>query len=660
MLEALAHLIQRRARQILIAGGVFLLAAIAVVAHGGRLTVGEIHGIEAERAELRVEKQLGISTDTTVIAVFASDDTDAIDRALAPLRSDARVRAVMPPSTMLPPLRGKLVNRERHTAAALIFLAGDFKSAVAAYPAVHASLARGGVPVMMTGRVPFQHDLDAMLRRDLFRAELVALPITLLVLLLVFRTPLAAALPVVVGSLAVLCGIAIVLALSHVMDIASYTINVASLVGLGVAIDYSLFAVSRYREELAAGRTYPEALRTTLRTSGRMIAFSGLAVSTGLAGLCLFRGSYLASMGLGGAIVVGLAVLFSLTILPSLLVVLGPRIHAGRIRFRRPRLAWILAHPWRVLVPCVALLLTMATPFLHLRLVGVDASVLDPAAEARRGLEALHAFPDLARTRIIATTDGPAPPELARSIALLHGVAAVESPAPSIIFALTDAAPQSEAAQRIVRDVRALVPLAPTLAVGGQPALDLDSASFIAAHTPAVIAFVVLAMIIVLFATFRSAVLPLKAVLMNFMSITASLGAMVWVFQEGHLFVSEGRPLDPSVPVLLFCILFGLSIDYHVLMISRMRESFLEHRDNARAVVTGLERCAGLITSAAAIMVTVFAAFAFARFVVIRSIGFGMALAVALDATLIRLLVVPASMKLIGRWNWWPTLGRSR
>lgn len=720
MLRALAAFIQRHPRWILIAAGVLTCASLWVVARGGHLTGGAIEGLEAGRAEQHVERVLGGSTDTTAIAVFSFADFPgdhaaalrAIDRALEPLRHDPRVRSVLSPAAEASPLGPRTSDERRRMAYAVIVLAGDFKEALAAYPDVRRTVADAGIDVAFTGRVAFQHDLDHMLRRDLVRAEAIALPIALLVLLLVFRTAVAAVLPVVVGGLAVLGGIAIVMLLSRMIDVASYTINVASLIGLGVAIDYSLFMVSRYREELDRGSDYRAALERTLETAGHVIAVSGLAVATGLFGLVFFRGSYLTSMGLGGAIVVALAVMFGLTVLPALLVVLGPKIHAGklpRLRLRRAKgrwqrgLDWVLARPGPVLVVTASLLLLLGLPFAHLRMAGVDTNVLPATAEARRGQALLEqAFPDQARTRIVVAVEFPTAPaltserigalyDLSRRIAAIPGVAKVESlvdapipvdratyqrillapPAPYaaqieagkamtvgerevLLYALTDAPAESDAAREIVRQIRTERAVADgTIVVGGQAALDADSTAFIVARTPYAVVFVVCVTLVVLYLTFRSVVIPIKAVLANFMSIAGAFGALVWVFQDGHLFVDDPRPIDPSVPVLLFCILFGLSMDYHVLMLSRIREAHDQLRDNTRAIKVGLAHSANLITAAAAIMVAVFGAFALARFVVIRSVGFGMALAVTLDATVVRLLLVPSSMQLLGEWNWW-------
>jgi RND superfamily putative drug exporter len=718
MFETLASFAYRHARAILIATGLFLVAAIVIVVQGGRLTGGAVEGTEAPRAEGLAERVSGSLGDTTSIIVFSFPRVDPavalpkIERALEPVRRNPAVRLLVTPGSAPAPLAPRMVNAQQHAAYALLTLRGDFVDAVREFAAVRKSIVvEDGITVALTGKVPFQHDLNKMLEKDLLRAELIALPVALLVLLLVFQTVVAAVLPVAVGALAVLGGLAIVLLLSHIISIASYTINVASLIGLGVAIDYSLFTVNRYREELAAGNDHRTALIRTMQTAGRVVAFSGLAVAAALCGLFFFRGSYLASMGLGGAIVVGLAVLFAMTFLPALLAVLGPKIHAGRlprlgwkVRLRlHHSLDWVLAHPWRVLIATTTLLLVMGLPFLRLRTASVDATVLPPSAEARRGQQMLHdAFPDLARTRFVVAVEFPTPPalnadrvgalyDLSRRIRAIPGVVNVESivdapiplsremyqrmllapPSPQtaaieagkaltvrdryvLLYALSDLPPASDAARNIVTEIRSQREVADgRLLVGGQTASDIDTIDFVTARVPYAVAFVVCVMLVVLYIALRSVVLPIEAVLLNFVSISASFGALVWVFQEGHLFVAEPRPTDPSVPILLFCIVFGLSMDYHVLMLSRIREAYLQHRDNTRAVAEGLARSAGVITAAAAIMVTVFGAFSLAHFIVIRSVGFGLALAIALDATIVRLLLVPASMKLLGKWNWW-------
>ncbi len=369
MFEALGRIVYRRRWLTLALATAFLAASLAMLVHGGALTSGSIRGLESGDAGALVSEVLGHPADNTFVAVLHGDGVDtgsdasraAVRQALLPLRSDPRVLSVIGPEDAPPPMRAGMLDGARGSVLAMVTLAGDARAALAAYPAVRERLRSDRLTITCTGRIPFLSDMNRTLEHDLIRAELVSLPVALLILLLVFRTAVAALLPVVVGGLAVAGGLAVVLGLSLHLDFAQYTVNVCSLLGLGLAIDYSLFTVSRYREELAQGHDYPTALARAVGKAGRVVAFSGLAVSTGLAGLLFFDGSYLVSIGMGGAIVVVLAVTFALTVLPALLAVLGPRIHAGRLPFlreagagNRSGTAWrrgSCAGPWRCWSP---------------------------------------------------------------------------------------------------------------------------------------------------------------------------------------------------------------------------------------------------------------------------------------------------------------------
>jgi RND superfamily putative drug exporter len=719
MFEALGIFTYRRRWLVLVLAGASLVGAVLMLLRGGTLTSGTIRGLESTRAELLVEEVTGHPTQTQFVVLFRSDALDprsepfreAMRRALEPLRHDPAVASVTSPDDAIPVLAKGMIAPDERAALAIVVLAGDVKAALRAYPGVRAKLRAEGLSVTCTGHVPFMNDLDTTLEHDLVRAEIVSLPLALLVLLLVFRTAVAAVLPVGVGALAVVGGIAMVLAISQHTDMAQYTVNVCSLIGLGVAVDYSLFMVSRYREELAAGHSYEQALARAMARVGRVIAFSGGAVGTGLAGLLFFEGSYLLAMGIGGAIVVVLAVVFALTFLPALLAALGPRIHAGKLPtfrlgpgegFFHRFAAAVMHRPFVALVPTLAALVLMGVPFLHLRLAAADVHVLDTSSEARRGVEELRRdFPQAARTRIVVAVEFPGaaftPERLGALYDFSHrvqeipGVAYVESivdvgmplsrervvgsllqpPAAfaslveagkrmttkgrvTLVNVVTPLAPDDDMARDLVRAIRRDRSVGDgSIVVGGDVAADLDATAYMKSRAPRAIAFVVSVTVVVLFLLLGSVVLPLKAIAMNFLSIAGSFGALVWIFQDGHLFIREGRPIEPTLPVLLFCILFGLSMDYEVLMLSRIKESWERTHDNTHAVGEGLEKTAGLITSAAAIMVAVFGAFALAKVVVIQAVGFSMALAVALDATLVRMLLVPATMRLFGHLNWW-------
>ena len=420
-------------------------------------------------------------------------------------------------------------------------------------------------------------------------------------------------------------------------------------------------------------------------------------------------------MGVGGMVVVGLAVVAALTFLPALLVALGPRINAGRLPLPRltaldgmwHRIAtWVMRRPVLVLVPTLGLLLALGSPFFRLAIAAADIGTLPRGIEARDVYEELRqAFPDQARTRILVVARYPTEPaytpervgplyDLAQRLARLPGVVKVEGAVDTdprlsrdyfeadaemavdelplsarrmramttandiaLLTVLTDAPPTSEPARALVRAIRADRRVGDgDFLVGGAPANDVDLNAFILRRAPYAIAFVLAVTYVVLFALLRSVLLPLKAVVMNLLSICASFGALVWIFEDGHLarlLRFEPAPLDAAVPVLLFCAVFGLSMDYEVLMLSRMREEYLRTGDNTWAVAEGLERTGRLVTSAAAIMVTVFGAFGLARVILVKSMGFSLAIAVALDATLVRVLIVPATMRLFGDLNWW-------
>jgi RND superfamily putative drug exporter len=565
--------------------------------------------------------------------------------------------------------------------------------------------------VLGTGNVAVASDFDKYLQSDLQRAEVVSLVVVVVLLLIVFGTVVSALLPLGVGGVAVVGGLAAVGVLARFTDVSTYATNIVTLIGLGVAIDYSLFIVNRFREELAAGRTTEQALIASMRTSGRAVTFSGITVAIGLSAMLFFQGSFLASMGFAGAIVVAIAVLYALTFLASLLAILGHRVNRFRVPLPRGaagRGLWhglairVMRRPLLVLLPIVALLLLMASPFLQIKIANGDVGMLPPSAETRRGYDRLQQFPGQGQTRFNVVvnypTGGPLTKErvgdlydLAQRIKQIPGVENVESPVsfdPSlsraayqalltrpaaaqparvqaivhgttgsqiaVLSVVTKHGQESDASRAIVRSLRSMIPPAgSTMLVA---AFSIDFTDFILQRIPLAVGYVMIVTYLVLFLLTGSVVLPLKAVIMNILSIGASFGALVWIFQQGHLsslLNFTAAPLDPSVPVLLFCIVFGLSMDYEVLLISRIQEEYRRTGDTTQAVADGLEKSGRLITGAAGIMVAVFLAFGLADVVLIKSIGLGLAIAVAIDATLVRALIVPAVMRLLGKANWW-------
>ena len=724
MYRWLAHLALRRHRTILAVSGVVLLLSVGVLIWGGQLSSGTTEGIESEVTQRLIARELAYPGESSFIILFRGKDgltwrdpryRPALAQALSGLRGDPRVRAVLSPDDAPQLVAERLVSADGVKTLAVVTLRDSYFAAAAAYPELRAEVKSDLLEAGFTGFLAYRTDLDRTLAYDVMWAEIVSLPLALLLLIVVFRTVTAAAVSVGVGALAVVTGIAAITALSRVIDIAVYAINVASLIGLGVAIDYSLFIVSRYRDELAAGASYADALVTAMDTAGHAVVFSGFAVAIGLSSLLFFHGCFLATMGIGGTVVVALAVVFALTFLPAVLVALGPRIHSLPLSLPRiggfdggwHRIAtWVMRRPVLVLLPTLGVVLLLGSPFIRLSIAAADIATLPRGVEARDVYEELRiAFPEQAQTRILVAVTYPTAPaytpdripalyDLAQRLEKLPGVVKVEGAVdtdprlnveyfvadaetpddelPSaarrmramtsasnlaLLIVRTEAGPTSEAARNLVRTIRQDRRVGDgTISVTGPPANDVDLNAFIFARAPYAIGFTLIVTYIVLFVMLRSVILPLKAVIMNLLSICASFGALTWIFEDGH-FASflrfEPGPLDANVPVLLFCAVFGLSMDYEVLMLSRMREEYLRTGDNTWAVAEGLERTGRLVTSAAAIMVLVFAAFGVARVIMVKSMGIALAIAVALDASLVRVLIVPATMRLFGDLNWW-------
>jgi len=705
MLEGWGRFVHRRRWAVLAVSLVMLALSGVLLAQGGDLgNPDAIPSTESGRASRLLSTELprptGVPTGASFTLVFRSETLSvpdpayrqAVTDAIAPLRGDARVTSIR---TYYDAPTPSLLSRDSHGMLAFVQLKDERAAAKEYFEDLRALVRSDSLMILATGGLPINRDFDVILDRDLQRAEIVSLPVALIFMLIVFGTVIGALVPLGVGVLAIVGGLGGVFLLTRFTDVSTYALNIVTLIGLGTSIDYSLFVVARFREELAAGASREDALARSMATAGRAVVFSGLTVAIGLSGLLFFEGTFLASLGLAGAIVVAVAVVYALTFLPALLAILGPRVNAWRLPF--PRRAqtgsglWhsiataVMRRPLLVLVPTVAFVLAAGSPFLHIRLANADTTALPPQSESRRGYDMLvRDFPGQEQAAfpiVLYFADGEPLRSgrdaevfaLSRKIAALPDVLRVEAPfddtgrvlpatavtGPHIVVmrVVTARPASSDEARDLVRAIRALPdPAGGEILISGQTAFDLDTIDFIATHAVRAVTFIVVLTYLALFLLLGSVVLPLKAVLMNLLSISASFGAMVWVFVEGHfsqLMNFTPQALDPSVPVILFCIVFGLSMDYEVLLLSRIQEEYKRTGDNTHAVAEGLERSGRLITAAAAIMVAVFTGFALADVVIIKSIGLGMAVAVALDATLVRALIVPAAMRLLGDLNWW-------
>ena len=721
------RLVHRARWQVLILSALSLVLAAWMIQKGGELDPPDVRaetesgrGLELIGRELPGQPpSFTLIFSSPTLSVTAPAFRAEVERALAPLARDSRVARIR---TAYDDLPGG-VSRDGRRVLAVVELRGRSTAGFASlgfsglapgvYRALRELVKSSTLEILAAGTIAVNDAFTEVARQDLGRVELIILPLVAALLLLVFGTVVAAFLPLVVGGLAIAGAMAGTLLLARVVSVSIYAPNIVSMIGLGVAIDYSLFIVSRFREEIRQCPT-PEALAHTVATAGRAILFSGLTVAIGLLGMVLLGLGNLGSMGWAGTMVVGLAVLHGLTTLPALLAVLGPRVNSLRVAFLHPERAdagrgfWhrvaatVMGHPWRVLIPVVALLLLVGLPILHLRVGSGDATALPSGAESRRGDELLRReFPEAGVNRVVIVLDagGGSPlgaervaqtfvlsrwlgarPHVTRVNSFVDLDPSLDLPAyqrmaalprdqwpPQLATALehlvgehiallvvnTALRPGSDEARALVQEIRdAHPPFDGKLLVTGETAFDLD----FVARNPLAVGLVVLVTVVVLFLLLDSILLPLKAVVMNLLSITASYGALVWIFQDGHLAGWLGftpGPIQTATPLIMFCMVFGLSMDYEVLLLSRVREEYERTGDNARAVAAGLERTGRLITGAAAIMAAVFFGFGLSRSVIVQAVGIGIGIAVVVDATIVRALLVPAAMRLMGRWNWW-------
>ncbi len=700
---------------------------------------------ESARVSQRLEAEYG-GGQSAFLALFrasgpgadarGADFQAAIEATVAPLAGDARVSAI---TGFAQTGDDRFISVKGDAAYVVIGLNMTDDESVGVVTDIEQKLATpAGYTVALTGFGPIQRDSAELSEQDLQRAEVVSLPIAALVLILVFASIVAAGMPLLVAGLAIPSSLAIINLVARETEMSIYVLNIATMLGLALAIDYSLFITSRFREELAKGRTVEQAVTIAVGTAGKAVLFSGIAVAIGLSGLLWFEASALSSIGLGGAIVVLCSVLFALTFLPALLGMLGPRVNALSVRSLLRRLGlvrngpaadaaargsrWervahaVMRRPIAVLVPVLAVLFIAGSPFFRLQQGVPDASIFPPGLASRDAWVALQdefrpgetspitilvdtTAGETDAATIEAVMDYTARLEAVDGIDRVEGPFAIKDPAtgqalgPEAIAQLYAAPagslpPQLEAGIAALREaylrdglirLDAISPLEPSIPAGTavvprvravDPGAGIDSVEvggvaaisedFLLAQNerlPWAIGTTLLASAIILFLLFGSLAIPLKAVVMTLLSLSASFGALVWIFQEGNLSdVLHFTPIGYTIagnPIIMFATLIGLSMDYEVLLLSRIQESYRRTGDNTAAVAEGLAKTAGVITGAAMIMVVVFSAFALADVITIKSIGVGMAIAVFLDATVVRVLLVPATMRLLGDWNWW-------
>src|SRR5256714_6978682 len=670
--------VYRRRWPVLVLSLLTVGASAASLLGGGQLRNVEFRDTEAGRASQLIRDEFPpvtgapVAATSSFVLIFTSNEglaaadprfVDGMNAALAPLRSDPRVVSIVTPDSVPAASAAALRSKDGKRALANVTVKGTTTEAEGFFSQLRALVRTDTFEVLSTGNIPLNGDINAALDRDLQRAELVSLPLAFVLLLVVFGSAAAALLTLGVGVLVIVAGLGATFALARAIDVSQYALNIVTLIGLGVAIDYSLFIVSRFREELARGSDVESAVGIALATAGRAILFSGLTVAIGLAGMLFYPGTFLVSLGVSGSLVVAAAGLYGLTFPPPLPSILRPRAGAWRLPLPRGRSGggiWhsiattVMRRPVLVLVPTIALIAIAASPFTQLRLASADATILPPTIESRRGYDVLvNEFPGQGQSTVTVVARFPDDPlnhraaldDLRARLAALPNVLRVDMPLSptgphiALLSVRTASTAQSDEARAIVRAARAQSLDGGTVLVTGQTAFDVDAVDYLVERTPIAVGFVTLTTMIALFFLLGSIVLPLKAVAMNALSVSASFGALVWIIHKGHLanlLNFTAQSIEPSLPVIMFCIMFGLSMDYEVLLLSRIQEEYRRTGDNVAAVAMGLERSGRLITGAAAIMVGVFVAFALADVVIIKSVGIGLTIAVLLDSTLVR------------------------
>jgi len=693
MIERWGAFVARRALAVLLAG---IAVAVAAGAYGfgvfDHLSQGGFDDKSSQSArELQAERDTFGNQNVDVVAIYTSKELTASDPAF---KADVeQVVAGLTPGTttqVVPyydaPADAGLVSKDGHSVQVLISLAGESQDDyLANYDDLSPSLeapSSTGLQTDLTGAFAVYHDVNKITSEDLARAESISMPVVVLLALLIFGSLVAASMPALVGLLAMVGALALVRVIAVFTEVSVFSVNVISLLGIGLAIDYALFVISRYREELAQlpvddPAAVPTAIRRTMGTAGRTVLFSGLTVAAALSSLLIFPQAFLKSMGYGGVAAVLVAMLAALTVLPATLRLLGRRVDAGRLPWRRRRPVvvddthgrWaalargVMRRPWLVIIGTVAGLLLIASPFLGVRWGSVDYRVLPSDAPAHVAADKLADFgPETSTAQLLLR--GASPDDVtayADRVAQVDGVTGVQPVASegdaTLLRASWAGNSQTEQSQRVVEQLRDVQPASGEALVGGTSAETVDLIDSVGAHLPWMGLIVALVMLVLLFVAFGSLVLPVKAVVMNLFSISASFGIVTWIFSDGHLsgllgFTPQGF-LDATNPILMLAILFGLSMDYEVFLLSRVREQYDHTGDNDLAIVTGVQKTGRIITSAAVLLGVVIGAFALSGIVFMKMLGLGMLVALLVDATVVRALLVPATMKLLGRLNWW-------
>jgi len=710
-----------RSRHVVIAASIVsILVSVLLISQGNEFDDGNAPptSIESGRALELVSEELPIVSTNSVNYIFTHESLEWDDpefeqevreslKGLDSISLDVLVISLAYDNPDDPGHLARHVSIDGHRVAAFVEFNGTEEEIAGELGAIRDAVDSDEMEVLVTGSMIIGTDFDRMLKDDQIRAEIIGIPLSLIILLFVFRTVVASLLPMAVA----LCMFPMATGLSYFISswfsMTQYSVSMITLIGLAVSIDYSLFMISRFREELGKGQDVEGAIATMMSTAGRAILFSGATVAVGLCTLFYFTATHMPSMGMGAFLAVLGALIYSLTLLPALLSLVGHGIDRLPVplpwgqdegRFWEKFSKRVMKNPLGWLVPSMGFLLLLGVPFLHVELTAGGLDTLPPDLESRQAYEILEeefpAFTASVVPLVIVFDEGQDPfskslssevAEVCEGVATVEGVISVSHPLcnPSLFDTELSDWPEdlriewtttvsnsvamisvpieypsgSDEAERLIKDVRKFTSSSQEdILVGSWTSYEVDMKEHLSERIPVALAFVLLVTMVLVWFQVHSVLVPIKAVFMNILSISASFGLIVVVFQDGLLagpLNFTPQPLDLMVPPLVFGIAFGLSMDYEVLMLSRIHESWLETEDNTRAVSEGLQASGRLITGAAAIMFAVFSGFIFADVMIIKSIGFALAVAVFVDATIVRAIVVPSAMRLMGRANWW-------
>ena len=736
MFASLEKFVYRRRWPVLIAGLLFLIASgVYGTTLFEQLKSGGFYDPAADSTRVMnaLHDQLG-RDQASLLVLFEAKNRETVDSPAFQKAVEATLAKVQGKEgvgttlSYYPTRSAQLVSNDKHSTYAVVGMTGDEEVQAKNIKVLRPLLTSDSLEVRLSGLPAVYQEMNEQVSKDLETAETASFPILAILLILIFGSLVAASLPLVIGVVAILGSFLILRIIANFTDISIFAINIITILGLGLAIDYSLFMVSRFREELPKHNgDVQAALVKTMQTAGRTVMFSGLTVVISLLSLLVFPQMFLKSMGMGGSAAVLVAMLSALTLLPAILALAGNRVNSLSVwsLFRRRRSVqntvavarnkpgfwyrnsqFVMRHPVSVLIITLVVLIWMGLPFLRVNFVPTDARSLPVSAESRVVLEVLDThFPAnetspiqiLVQTKDAATngTSLAALYDYTRQIKALPGVRRVDSlvnldpqltgkelqkadylqfyagtpqanaiaanfskPNLSLVTVLYDGDPQSTANQKLVRSLRNLaVPAGLTPTVGGTTAQAVDLLQSLGNNIPLAFGIIIMVIFVLLFLMLGSIIVPIKAVLLNILSLSVSFGAMVWVFQDGNLsnllnFTSNGG-VDASQPILIFAIAFGLSMDYEVFLLSRIKENYNRNKNTTLSVAAGVQHTGRIITSAALLLVMVIGSFMTGQILFIKQIGLGLALAVAVDATMVRMLLVPATMRLLGKYNWW-------